>query len=140
MNKKMNNKGFSLIELIIVIAIMAVLIGVLGPTLYKYVQKSKEATDITNLDTCVSVVQAAFAEEGIPTGGVTISGSAGNVFASTGTAQTALTNAGAAATEVKGPWTSISATISEGGEVTYAAAGGKYYQVKSGDHAFEPIP
>ena len=29
--KKMNNKGFSLVELIVVIAIMAVLIGVLAP-------------------------------------------------------------------------------------------------------------
>ena len=29
--KKTNNKGFSLVELIIVIAIMAILIGVLAP-------------------------------------------------------------------------------------------------------------
>ena len=32
MKKKMNNKGFSLVELIVVIAMMAVLIGVLAPT------------------------------------------------------------------------------------------------------------
>ena len=55
--KKMNNKGFSLVELIVVIAIMAVLIGVLAPQFMKYVEKSRESTDIQNLDTCVSAVR-----------------------------------------------------------------------------------
>ena len=39
------NKGFSLVELIIVVAIMAVLIGVLAPQYIKYVEKSKRSTD-----------------------------------------------------------------------------------------------
>lgn len=51
-----NNKGFSLVELIIVIAIMAVLIGVLAPTYMKYVERSKRTTDCANigaiLDAC----------------------------------------------------------------------------------------
>lgn len=35
------NSGFSLVELIIVIAIMAILAGALAPALIKYVKKSR---------------------------------------------------------------------------------------------------
>ena len=44
--KKTNNKGFSLVELIVVIAIMAVLVGVLAPQFLKYVESSRRAKDI----------------------------------------------------------------------------------------------
>jgi len=43
--KKTNNKGFSLVELIIVVAIMAVLVGVLAPQYIKYLDKSKVGAD-----------------------------------------------------------------------------------------------
>lgn len=48
MNKKqksLTNKGFSLVELIIVIAIMAVLVGALAPQYVKYLDKSKISAD-----------------------------------------------------------------------------------------------
>ena len=43
--RKTNNKGFSLVELIIVIAIMAILVGIVGTQVIPYLNKSKEAKD-----------------------------------------------------------------------------------------------
>lgn len=56
---KKNNKGFSLVELIIVIAIMAILAGALAPALIKYINKSRRSTDIQNADTLRTSVQTA---------------------------------------------------------------------------------
>ena len=55
--KKMrkNNKGFTLVELIIVVAIIAVLSAVVAPQYLKYVEKSKISTD---MDTAAAIEQA----------------------------------------------------------------------------------
>lgn len=50
MTLKSSDKGFSLIELIIVIAIMGVLIAIIAPSLSKYLGTSKVQTDKKNLD------------------------------------------------------------------------------------------
>lgn len=62
--KRLGNKGFSLVELIVVIAIMAVLVGVLAPTLIKNVEKSRKSKDDQNLDTVNGAIKTVLAEEG----------------------------------------------------------------------------
>lgn len=57
--KSIGNKGFSLVELIIVIAIMAILIGVMAPQLMKYVERSRVSADVQVLDTVRTALMTA---------------------------------------------------------------------------------
>ena len=66
---KKNNNGFSLVELIIVIAIMAVLVGVLAPQFIKYVEQSRRSRDIS---TAQEIREAVLAD--IADGSLTASG------------------------------------------------------------------
>lgn len=74
--KKMNNKGFSLVEIIIVIAIMAILAGALAPQFMKYVNKSRVAADERNIDLLISTANIVLADENVTpaAGTVTITG------------------------------------------------------------------
>lgn len=61
----MKNKGFSLVELIIVVAIMAVLIGVLAPTYLRYVERTKRTADCTNLGAILDACEVLAADPDI---------------------------------------------------------------------------
>ena len=61
--KKMNNKGFSLVELIIVIAIMAILAGAIAPALIRYIDKSRKSNDVSAAKTFKTAVETAMSKE-----------------------------------------------------------------------------
>ena len=63
--ENMNNKGFSLVELIIVIAIMAILIAVLAPQYLKYVEKSRVSSDQTTVVEYIDAMQVIAADPDI---------------------------------------------------------------------------
>lgn len=60
--ENMNNKGFSLVELIIVIAIMAILIVVLAPQYLKYVEKSRVSSDQATIVEYINAMQVLAAD------------------------------------------------------------------------------
>jgi len=62
MNKK-NNKGFSLIELVIVITIMVILTALLAPQLLRYVEQSRAAKDAVTMDETVRAIELALTNE-----------------------------------------------------------------------------
>jgi prepilin-type N-terminal cleavage/methylation domain-containing protein len=68
--KSMGNKGFSLVELIVVIAIMVVLVGVFAPQFFKYVEKARISTDIQNLDQIKTAVEVYLADNSVKDGEV----------------------------------------------------------------------
>lgn len=63
--RKNDNRGFSLVELIVVVAIMAVLIGVLAPQYLKYVEKTRVQKDKSALEEIRHAVEITIADEEI---------------------------------------------------------------------------
>lgn len=70
MNKKSKkkNRGFSLVELIIVIAIMAILAGVLTPQFVKYLNNSKKSADIQTAQSIATVVSTMYTDDAVAGG------------------------------------------------------------------------
>ncbi len=62
---KKKNGGFTLVELIIVIAIMAALVAVLAPQYIQYVNKSRTTADQSTADSILSACRVESTEEGI---------------------------------------------------------------------------
>lgn len=105
MNKKqknLTNKGFSLVELIIVIAIMAVLVGVLAPQYIKYVEKSRVSADAQQVEEFTGAMTVLASDVDVTldstktytvtsdtTGKITISNDLKTIFYSLGSVDTA---------------------------------------------------
>ena len=58
-----DNRGFSLVELIIVIAIMAVLVGTVGAQVIPYLNNAKKARDIQILSAYATAAVVAYSEK-----------------------------------------------------------------------------
>ncbi|TCT16895.1 type IV pilus assembly protein PilA [Natranaerovirga pectinivora] len=59
-----NQKGFSLVELIIVIAILAVIAGIAAPNLIGYVQRSRVSADESNATLIANAILVELADRG----------------------------------------------------------------------------
>lgn len=61
---KKNNKGFTLAELLIVVAIIAVLVAVAIPVFSTQLERSKEATDTANVRSAYAQVVTSYLTDG----------------------------------------------------------------------------
>lgn len=143
--KQKNNKGFSLVELIVVIAIMAVLVGVLAPQLIKYVEKSREATDIQNCDSIATALKTYYSDKEDVTGTVEVtvtkSSTTMEIGGTADTTMAALDNAGLKETKLKGSkWSTAGIVITyatDTGKITYSASS-DYYTATGKDDQIKP--
>lgn len=60
MKTKKNNKGFTLVELIVVLVILAILAAILVPALLGYIDRAKGQQIVLNARSCYTAAQAEF--------------------------------------------------------------------------------
>ncbi len=68
---KLNNRGFTLIELIVVIAILGMLAGLTVPNVIKIQDKAKTQVDQSNIASLKSAANMAILYEGLPSTKIT---------------------------------------------------------------------
>lgn len=68
MNKMKNKKGFTLVELIVVMAIIAILFAVMVPSVTIYIKKQNESKDRVQAEAYTILIQTNFSGDNISTG------------------------------------------------------------------------
>ena len=63
--KKMNNKGFSLVELIVVVLIMAIIAVALAPQVMRWVENSRKSNDIESYNSLINAINVASTDEDV---------------------------------------------------------------------------
>jgi type IV pilus assembly protein PilA len=121
---KKTNKGFSLVELIIVIAIMAILAAAIAPALIRYIDKSRRADDVTAAGTVLTAVQTAMADEDCYSE-IAAKGSGVIVTVQAGTK----TSTGVTATGCPNLESEVKSSLASGCPIKYTKDNAKYYNV-----------
>ena len=62
-NREKSNKGFTLVELIVVLVILAVLAAILTPALLGYIDEARSKRYFANAKTCFDAAQALFSQQ-----------------------------------------------------------------------------
>ena len=80
-----SNKGFTLAELLIVVAIIAVLVASSIPIFTNQLEKARAAVDLSNVRSAYSVLQTAIMTETAPDGNAVSTGASFYIYTSSGT-------------------------------------------------------
>lgn len=78
MRKMKNSKGFTLMEMLIVVAIIAVLVAVMIPVMNNSLEKSRDTATVANLRTAYAEAQVAYLTEDATNADVTITKGTGD--------------------------------------------------------------
>ncbi|MDD6156089.1 MAG: prepilin-type N-terminal cleavage/methylation domain-containing protein [Lachnospiraceae bacterium] len=135
--KTMGNKGFSLVELIVVIAIMAVLVGVLAPQFIRYVDRSRCSTDIQNMNEIKSAIEVYATDNTVADFSVTIPAATTSYTVTDTSLAGALSDAGLPSDKItlkSNKWGAITISYSSTSGVTLSgttstAVGGKTFNI-----------
>lgn len=128
---KKNNKGFSLVELIVVVLIMAIIAVALSPQVMKWVGNARIAADNTSYNALVSNAQLAYANENVfttckgETYTVTMDGTNTKVTGGTDSKRVKFTDE---MDNLVDDWTNIKAKVS-GATYTFTITDGKVTKV-----------